>query len=140
MGLPGSGKSSFAKKLYDKLESCKWYNADDIRKEFNDWDFSMDGRIRQAKRMSYLANTSESHGIAYVICDFVAPTKEIRDIFGADITVWMDTIKSGRFDDTNKVFNTPDKYTHRITSFDDIEWESCLSDILQSMDGLKRYK
>ena len=47
----------------------------------------------------------ELHPIA--IADFVCPTEETRKIFGADITIWMNTIQSGRFDDTNKVFEIP---------------------------------
>jgi adenylylsulfate kinase len=51
-GLPGSGKSTLAEQLA-KLLNGVWLNADEIRKEYNDWDFSMEGRIRQANRMRW---------------------------------------------------------------------------------------
>ena len=51
MGLPGSGKTTLASKLIPLL-NAKWVNNDEIRKDANDWDFSEEGRIRQAKRMA----------------------------------------------------------------------------------------
>lgn len=108
MGLPGSGKTTFAQELRRQLQNKKksvvWYNADIIRKLDNNWDFSHEGRIKQAKKMKHLADTVMTD---YVICDFVAPLKEMRDIFEADYVVWMDTISEGRFEDTNKIFEVP---------------------------------
>ena len=106
MGLPGSGKTTLAKALYKKLD-CVWFNADEVRKQFNDWDFSLEGRIRQAVRMRELA---EAEKTPYVICDFVAPTKEMRDAFDADFTVWVNRITWGRFADTNAVFEPPEEF------------------------------
>ena len=116
MGLPGSGKTYFADKLKKELESIigvsvDWYNADDIRKQFNDWDFSHEGRIRQSHRMHDLAEMSECD---YVICDFVAPLVEMRNNYKADWTIWIDTIDRGRFEDTNKLFIPPKEYDFRI--------------------------
>jgi adenylylsulfate kinase len=116
MGLPGSGKTTLAKELNLRLHS-KWYNADDIRKSENDWDFSLEGRIRQAVRMKTLADDSQRYGFKYVICDFVAPTEEIRNIFSADIVIWMDTIEQGRFKDTNSIFEPPIKYDYRLFKY-----------------------
>ena len=116
MGLPGSGKTYFATQLKKELESIigvtvDWFNADDIRKQFNDWDFSHEGRIRQSHRMHDLAESSDCD---YVICDFVAPLVEMRNNFKADWTIWIDTIEKGRFEDTNKVFIAPTVYDFRI--------------------------
>ena len=109
MGLPGSGKTTLAKALYKKLD-CVWHNADEVRKQFDDWDFSYEGRKRQARRMRVLAEESKASGEKYVICDFVAPTKEMRDEFNADFTVWVNRITWGRFADTNAVFEPPEEF------------------------------
>ena len=104
-GLPGSGKTTFAQELKGHLGiDADWHNADRVRKIYDDWDFSPEGRIRQVNRMKQLAENSK---VKYVICDFVAPTKEIRDIFDADFVVWMDTIKKSEYEDTNKIFEKP---------------------------------
>ena len=111
MGLPGSGKTTLAQKLA-KMFDAKLLNADEIRKEANDWDFSIEGRIRQAKRMRQLA---DQHPV--VIADFVCPLPEMRDIFDADYIIWMDTIQQGRFEDTNCIFVKPDKFDLIIKSW-----------------------
>lgn len=104
-GLPGSGKTWLAERLQKRLE-CAWFNADEIRRMANDWEFSEAARYRQAHRMASIANHEKYHNRT-VICDFVCPTEVTRAIFDADYTVWMDTIKEGRFQDTNKMFETP---------------------------------
>jgi len=113
MGLPGAGKTTLADALAKKIKA-KRLNADEVRKEANDWDFSEEGRKRQAKRMAKAALELRSKG-HYVIADFVAPTPEARSLFPADCIIWMDTIKESRFDDTNKMFVKPKKYDFRIT-------------------------
>lgn len=144
MGLPGSGKTYFAERLKKYLEEnstishlsplkwslaesaprsysaqVDWFNADDVRKKFNDWDFSREGRIRQSVRMAQFA--LESHG-DFVICDFVAPLPEMRHNFKADWTIWMDTIKEGRYEDTNKAFVPPDIYDFHINEQNAEKW------------------
>ena len=104
-GLPGSGKTWLAERLQKRLE-CAWFNADEIRRMANDWEFSKAARNRQAHRMACIANNEKYHDRT-VICDFVCPTELTRAIFDADYTVWMDTIPSGRFEDTNNLFETP---------------------------------
>jgi adenylylsulfate kinase len=113
MGLPGAGKTRLASQLKNYID-CDWFNADEIRKQFDDWDFTTEGRIRQSKRMRDLADKS-SH--EYVIADFVAPLVEMREIFSADFTIWMDTLEFGRFGDTNSVFVPPTQYNIRIPDF-----------------------
>lgn len=114
MGLPGAGKTTLARALQIRL-NCAWFNADEIRARYNDWDFSLEGRIRQSQRMRILADDSNSD---YVIADFVAPLVKMRTVYNADYTIWMDTISAGRFEDTNQVFEPPKTYDLRITNFD----------------------
>ena len=105
MGLPGSGKTTLAKPFAELIGGV-WINADQIRERYNDWDFSIDGRIRQAQRMRHLADGIElADKIA--VADFICPTEKARQEFGADYTVWMDTISEGRFADTNILFEPP---------------------------------
>ena len=106
MGLPGSGKTYLAERLKKKLE-CAHYNADNIREYANDWDFTNEGRLRQAYRMRAFADFEKNVTGQTVICDFVCPLEEMRQIFAPDILIFMDTIKEGRFEDTNKLFERP---------------------------------
>tara|TARA_A100001011_G_scaffold203783_1_gene212082 strand:- start:1868 stop:2290 length:423 start_codon:yes stop_codon:yes gene_type:complete len=112
MGLPGSGKTYLANILH-KIIDAVWINADKVRTEANDWDFSLEGRKRQANRMKNLANIALKKN-KHVIADFVCPTPKTRSDFGADFIIWMDTIKEGRFDDTNKMFVKPTKFDFRV--------------------------
>ena len=121
-GLPGSGKTTLAEPL-SKLLGAVWINADAIRTEYNDWDFSPEGRIRQAQRMRYLADGVVKAG-KIAVADFVAPTPQARSEFGADYVVWMDTIKEGRFEDTNKMYVPLEKgqYDYHVSEwFDDTD-------------------
>jgi adenylylsulfate kinase len=129
MGLPGSGKTYFSEKLKNHLQQTKkvkWFNADDVRKQYNDWDFSPNGRIRQSHRMCELASANDDKD--FVICDFVAPLTEMRNNFKADWTIWMDTIDSGRFEDTNKMFVPPVFYDFRITEQNAEKWVEFVGD------------
>jgi adenylylsulfate kinase len=131
MGLPGAGKTYFAERLKTYIEghiiaidensltpisdariTVAWLNADEVRRHYNDWDFSQEGRIRQSQRMRDLADEANTD---YCIVDFVAPLVEMRNNFKADWTIWIDTIERGRFEDTNKMFVPPEVYDFRIT-------------------------
>ena len=144
MGLPGAGKTFLATALKKYIEensniknfpmarainmefmprtykcTVDWFNADQIRKQYNDWDFSNEGRIRQSLRMAAFALKCISD---FVICDFVAPLVEMRENYKADWTIWVDTIDQGRFDDTNKAFIPPEVYDFRITEQNADKW------------------
>lgn len=139
MGLPGAGKTYFAERLKTFLEThgirnladasdtpfqnlnakVKWFNADEVRRKYNDWDFSREGRIRQSLRMLEFALASSED---YVICDFVAPLPEMRHNFKADWVIWMDTIQEGRYEDTNRAFIPPSVYDFRITEQNAEKW------------------
>lgn len=123
MGLPGAGKTYLAEHLKKHLESGEktvgWLNADEVRRHYNDWDFSREGRIRQSLRMRELADTSNTD---YCIVDFVAPLPEMRHNFKSDWTIWVDTITAGRFEDTNKMFVPPEVYDFRITEQNAEKW------------------
>ena len=120
MGLPGSGKTTLANELGPML-NAKRLNADEVRKEANDWDFSEEGRKRQAKRMANFAIKLKEQG-NFVIADFICPTPEARSLFPADYVIWVDTIKEGRFEDTNQMFIKPEKYDFHVTSQDASVW------------------
>jgi len=157
-GLPGSGKTWLAERLFGNLDNCAWFNADIVRKTENDWDFSSEGRLRQANRMKVLADTESKKG-KIAICDFVAPTKEIRESFSPDYLIWLDTIKEGRvvskkkdelrdakglpfdvdtlekskeFQDTNNVFDPPLNSNKIIKSFLDDEEIKLLAEEIQN--------
>ena len=116
MGLPGSGKTTLANELAPML-NAKRLNADEVRKEANDWDFSEEGRKRQSKRMADFALKLKKEG-NNVVADFICPTPEARTLFPADYVIWVDTIKEGRFDDTNKMFIKPEKFDYHVTTQD----------------------
>ena len=122
MGLPGAGKTTLANELA-KLIKSKRLNADEIRKAANDWDFSEEGRKRQAKRMSDAAINLKKEG-NNVIADFICPTPGARELFPADYIIWVDTIKEGRFEDTNQMFVKPEKFNFHVTTQDAKIWAS----------------
>ena len=120
MGLPGSGKTTLAGELAPML-NAKRLNADEVRKEANDWDFSEEGRKRQAKRMSDFALKLKNKDLMLQQILYVQHLK--REVyFPADYVIWVDTIKKGRFDDTNKMFIKPDKFDFHVTTQDAKNW------------------
>ena len=110
MGLPGSGKTTLAKSVCEHLRkyfAVVHFNADEVRENINkDLGFSEIDRIENARRFGWLANKVVSGG-AVCICDFICPTKDTRKAFDPDIIVFLNTISSGRFENTNKIFVPP---------------------------------
>jgi len=93
-GLPGSGKSTLAEP-FCKLINGVWLNADQVRTQYDDWDFSLEGRLRQAQRMRYLADGIVMAG-RIAVADFVCPTSAARAEFAADYTVFMNTLEASK--------------------------------------------
>ena len=129
MGLPGAGKTTLANELAPLIKA-KRLNADEVRKAANDWDFSEEGRTRQAKRMSDAALKLKNEG-NNVIADFICPTPEARKLFPADYIIWVDTIKKGRFEDTNQMFVKPEKFDFHVTTQDGKLWASKIAEDLK---------
>ncbi len=139
MGLPGAGKTTLALKLVNLLKS-KWLNADKVRKEANDWDFSKEARDRQAKRMADIANRLKSEG-HIVVADFVCPTEKTRELFAPDFLIWMDTISKSRYEDTNGFFVKPEKFDFRVTTKNSEVWAAQIEKKLkQIIDNTKLSK
>ncbi len=133
MGLPGSGKTTLAR-LLAPMFNAVWLNADEVRKEADDWDFSEEGRTRQANRMKNLAEEAVSNN-RVVVADFVCPTEETRKQFNADYTIWMDTIKEGRFDDTNKMFEQPSRYDFKVKHMEADMWAFLIKQDILDIHG-----
>ena len=136
MGLPGSGKTYLAQNLLGHLQTANkrvaWLNADDVRKKYNDWDFSKEGRIRQSLRMRELADAMTD--IDYVICDFVAPTNTIREQFNANFLIFVDTQNVSAYQDTNDIFEKPQNYNVRVESKHAVYWANQISKQLKLLD------
>ena len=130
LGLPGAGKTTLASKLAPLIKA-KWLNADKIRRDNNDWDFSEEGRLRQAKRMAQKANDFKNNGFN-VVADFVCPTPAARELFNPDFIVWVDTIEKGRFEDTNKLFVKPKNYDVRVTEKNAEIWSLKIANLIKT--------
>jgi adenylylsulfate kinase len=114
-GLPGSGKTTLAKPFAELLGGVH-INADAVRTKYDDWDFTPEGRMRQAQRMRHLSDGVVMAG-KIAVTDFVCPTEAARNAFDPDFTVWMDTISRGRFEDTNDMFETPEGVDYHIADW-----------------------
>jgi adenylylsulfate kinase len=117
-GLPGSGKSTLAKPFADLIGGVH-INADEVRTKYDDWDFTPEGRMRQAQRMKHIADGVVMAG-KVAVADFVCPTEKARSEFNPNYTVWMDTIEKGMYEDTNAMFEKPEKVDYHVAKwFDD---------------------
>ena len=137
MGLPGSGKTTLADALEERFnlrnKKVVRLNADRVREEYDDWDFTVEGRLRQSLRMHELAEKSECD---YVIADFVCPLVEMRNNFNPDYIIWMDTVKTSEYEDTNQMFIQPERFSFRLTQKDAEKWSEYLAINIIKLDSL----
>jgi len=133
-GLPGSGKTTLAKPFAELIGGVH-INADAVREAYDDWDFTPEGRMRQAQRMRHLADGVVMAG-KIAVADFVCPTEATRAEFDPDYTVWMDTIKEGRFEDTNAMFEQPPECDYHVAQW----FEDTHAQLVQVVQNYMRRK
>lgn len=133
IGLPGSGKTTFSDMLAARLGAAR-VNADFVRENINrGLGFSTEDRIEQALRIANITNLTLTGKNRVSIVDFVNPTEETRKAFTSNIkyqlyTVFMDTIDSGRFSDTNKLFVRPEEFDFIVDQWHDLSSLSVVAD------------
>lgn len=115
LGLPGSGKTTLARPFAELIGGVH-LNADEVRSKYDDWDFTIEGRLRQAQRMRYLADGVVLAG-KIAVADFICPTEKAREEFAPDYIVWMDTIKKSGYEDTNILFEKPTNYNYHVAQW-----------------------
>ena len=126
-GLSGSGKTTLAEALEKLLPKTEMLNGDLVREIYTDNDFSPEGRVVQAQRMSKLAavwledNKSRNQHII-ILADFICPTEETRRIFNADYVIFMNTITSSQYSDTDALYETPTKVDVEVRTKDADNW------------------
>lgn len=132
MGLPGSGKTTLAEILVQKLNAA-WFNADAVRQDiYGELGFSHADRLEHAKRMGKLCKWASMNG-GYAVADFVCPTKETREAFDPDFLIWVNRIEEGRYADTNKMFEQPEEYDIKLEEGTPEEWcEAVINKINES--------
>ena len=123
IGLPGSGKTALSAALKERINAIH-LNADYVRATINsDLGFAIEDRIEHARRLGEMARMLDGQGHT-VIVDFICPTEITRAAFGKpDILVWVDRVKEGRFEDTNKMWEEPEKFDARIPADYTVEEE-----------------
>lgn len=124
LGLPGSGKSTLAHTLHDHLPNAVHVNGDAVRKTLSsDLGFSHADRLEQGRRVRGVADLLELQG-RIAIVDFVCPLPETQALFSDSIVIWMDTIRASRYQDTNRLFSTPQRSTLHVTQWSQLDEET----------------
>jgi len=118
IGLPGSGKTTLATILVDRINAVH-LNADYVRATINsDLGFTPENRVEHSRRLGEMAKMLSGQGLDVVV-DFICPTAATRAAFGKpDICIWMDTITEGRFENTNKLWEIPTEFNYHFTAYD----------------------
>ena len=83
-GLSGAGKTTIAQALEKTIQRkgyfTKLFDGDIIRQGLNkDLGFSMEDRLENIRRTAEVAKLFTDHGLV-VICSFITPKKEMRDL------------------------------------------------------------
>jgi len=81
-GLPGSGKTTLARAVQDRLvrlgAATERLDGDEIRTIFPETGFSRDARDAHIRRVGHLASRLEAHGVTSLVA-LVSPYRESRD-------------------------------------------------------------
>jgi len=134
MGLPGSGKTWLGSRIAERFTIPFW-DADVVRKTYNNWDFSSKGREQQALRMRKLAEVDPIS-----ISCFICPLPSLIRHFLPDKIIWMDTIREGKYENTNNLFVEPKNTDVRIISWiDENQLFNCLEDINLGMKDIQNF-
>lgn len=126
-GLSGTGKTVLAEKLYAVLGYSR-VNGDDVRTAYDDWDFSVEGRLRQAVRIADFANNLDDS-----IIDFIAPLTEMRETVDADFVIWMKTKQESEYSDTDNLFEDPDHEVNIVIP----DWDYDVQEIVTRIDNYR---
>ena len=130
-GLSGSGKTTLAENIVYEFGGTH-FNADTIRAEHNDWDFSVEGRDRQVKRMFELKERTEG----LVILDFICPKESSRKLINADLTIFLDTVTSSKHLDTDRIYEKP--LSPDICVKEWSETDIALSAVKRKIEGVRK--
>ena len=115
MGLPGAGKTTLANVLAPLLNAVV-FNADAVRANLSrDLGFGHEDRVEHARRMGWMCDRVVEAG-GTVIADFVCPTPDTRAAFGDAFIIWADLIATSRFEDTNRMFVSPERFDLRVST------------------------
>lgn len=81
-GLSGSGKSTISEKVYAKLKEqgyeVEHLDGDAVREVFPTTGFSKKERDDHVKRVGFIANLLQKHGV-FVVASFISPYQDARD-------------------------------------------------------------
>ena len=139
LGLPGAGKTTLAGVLAPLLNAVV-FNADAVRANLSrDLSLNHEDRVEHARRMGWMCDRVVEAG-GTVIADFVCPTPTTREAFGDAFTIWVDRIKEGRFEDTNRMFVAPDRADLHVTAEGTPQYwaEKALARLRPAFDPQKR--